>query len=182
LRGRFDAATGLVAVGATLLLVSLFVRWFRPGGDAWAIFELVDVVLAGAALAGLAHALADPLRFPALARWMPLLAGATLVIVAVQAIDPPPAARGAERATGLWLAFAGSLLMAGGAALSAADIAVTVDVRERVRRAAIDARRGAAGRAGAGAAVETPPEAERTEIVDEPPPPPTDAGDPGEAR
>jgi hypothetical protein len=144
LRGRFDAATGLVAFGAALLLISLFVRWFRPGGDAWTIFELVDIVLAATALAGLVAAFSDPQRFPVLARWMPLVAGAAFVIVAVQAIDPPPAARGAERATGLWLALAGSLLMTAGAALSAAAVTVTIDVRERMRRTAIDARGGTA--------------------------------------
>jgi hypothetical protein len=159
LRGRFDAATVLVALGAALLFVSLFIRWYRPGGDAWQVFELVDVVLFAAALAGLVNAFADPLRFPGLARWMPMIAAATLLVVVVQAIQPPPAAHGASRATGLWIALAGSVLMAAGAAMAAADIAVTVDVRERVRRAAIDARR-----SGAGA-----PPAERATAADEQP-------------
>ena len=38
MRERFDAGTGLVAVGAVLLLVSLFIDWYHPGGDAWAFF------------------------------------------------------------------------------------------------------------------------------------------------
>ena len=53
LRERFDAGTGLVAVGAVLLLVSLFIDWYDPGGDAWAVFESLDLVLAGAAVCGL---------------------------------------------------------------------------------------------------------------------------------
>jgi hypothetical protein len=161
LRGKFDAAAGLVAVGAALLFVSLFVRWFRPGGDAWQVFELVDVVLLAAALAGLVEAFADPLRFPGLGRSLPLIAAAAVVLVAVQGIEPPPAAQGASREAGFWIALGGALLMAGGAALSAAHIAVTVDVRERVRRAAIDARRPS----------EDPEEPEEREEVVEPPPP-----------
>lgn len=168
MRGRFDAATAIVALGAALLFVSLFIRWYRPGGDAWQVFELVDVVLLAASLAGLVAALADPLRFPGLARWLPLIAAAALVIVIVNGIQPPPAAHGASRSAGLWVALAGSILMAAGAAMSAADIAVTVDVRERVRRAAIDARRGAPP--------PPEPEPEREEILEPPPPPATTPG------
>lgn len=164
MRGRFDAATGLVALGAVLLFVSLFVRWYRPGGDAWQVFEIVDLVLLGAAIAGLTSAFADPLRFAGLARWMPLIAAATLVVVAVQGIQPPPAAHGASRAAGFWIALAGSLLMGAGAAMSAAHVAVTIDVRDRVRRAAIDARRGMPP-------AEPPEPEERAEVVEPPPPP-----------
>jgi hypothetical protein len=140
LRERFDATAGLVVIGAVLLLVSLFIDWYRPGGNAWAVFELVDVALAGAAICGL---LAVAPRFDGLARALPVIALATFAVVAVQIIDLPPAARGAERETGVWLALAGSGLMALGALLAAASISVTVDVRERERRrrtAAVDAR------------------------------------------
>jgi hypothetical protein len=140
LRERFDVGTGLVALGALLLLVSLFVDWFDPSGDAWAVFELTDVVLAGAAIAGLVAVLP---RYTALARAMPLIAFGTLAVVAVQLIDPPPAARTDTLEAGAWLALAGATLMAMGAAMSAASISITVDVRGRERRrrtAAIDAR------------------------------------------
>ena len=43
LRERFDAGTGLVALGAVLLLVSLFIDWYDPSGDAWAVFESLDL-------------------------------------------------------------------------------------------------------------------------------------------
>jgi hypothetical protein len=140
LRERFDATTGLVVVGAVLLLVSLFIDWYRPGGNAWTVFEFDDVALAGAAVCGL---LAAAPRFDGLARALPVIALATFALVAVQVIDLPPAVRGSERETGVWLALAGSGLMAIGALLSAASISVTVDVRGRERRrrtAAIDAR------------------------------------------
>ncbi len=136
---RFDAGAGLVALGAVLLLVSLFVDWFTPGGDAWAVFEIVDIVLAGCGVAGLIAAIPRYGLGPA----VPWIAYGALAIVAVQIIDLPPAARGTEIATGAWLALAGTVVMAIGATLSAASISVTVDVRERERRrrsAAIDAR------------------------------------------
>lgn len=145
MRERFDAGTGLVAIGAVVLLVSLFVDWYQPGGDAWAVFELNDLALTGAAICGLL-AIAPRMAGGGLARALPIITVAALALVVVQLVDKPPAARGAEIATGGWLALAATALMAGGALLAAASISVTVDVhgRERRRRtAAIDAREGA---------------------------------------
>jgi hypothetical protein len=146
LRERFDAGTGLVAVGAVLLLVSLFIDWYDPGGDAWAVFETLDLALAAAAICGLL-ALAPRFGTGGLGRALPLISGAALAIVVVQLIDPPPAARDSDIATGAWLALGATALMAAGALLTAASISVTVDVRGRERRrraVAIDARDGAA--------------------------------------
>jgi hypothetical protein len=142
LRERFDAGTGLVAVGAVLLLVSLFINWYDPGGDAWAVFESLDVLLAGAAVCGL---LAVAPRFGAggLGRALPVITVAAFAVVLVQLIDPPPVVSDSDLATGAWLALAATATMAGGAILGAASISVTVDVRGRERRrrtAAIDAR------------------------------------------
>jgi hypothetical protein len=154
LRERFDAGTGLVAVGAVLLLVSLFIDWYDPGGDAWAVFESLDLVLAGAAVCGL---LAVAPRFGAggLGRALPLITAIAFAIVVVQLFDPPAIVSDSDLATGAWLALAATTLMAGGALLGAASISVTVDVRGRERRrrtAAIDARESAAEAAEAGAA------------------------------
>jgi len=140
LRERFDAGTGLVALGAVVLLVSLFVDWYDPSGDAWAVFEFVDIVLAGAAIASLVAVVP---RYGALQRAVPVIAFAALFVVLVQIVDPPPSARNDRIEAGAWLALAATALMAAGATLSAASISVTVDVRGRDRRrrsAAIDAR------------------------------------------
>jgi hypothetical protein len=154
LRERFDAGTGLVAVGAVLLLVSMFIDWYDPGGDAWAVFESLDLVLAGAAVCGL---LAVAPRFGAggLGRALPLIAAIAFAVVVVQLFDPPPVVSNSDLATGAWLALAATAIMAGGALLGAASISVTVDVRGRERRrrtAAIDARESAAEAAEAAAA------------------------------
>ena len=50
MRQRFDAGNALVAVGAVVLLVSLFLDWFGPpdggtGVSAWTTFEVLDLLL-----------------------------------------------------------------------------------------------------------------------------------------
>ena len=146
MRERFDAGTGLVAIGAVLLLVSLFIDWYKPGGDAWAVFETLDLVLAGAAICGLL-AVAPRFGTGGLGRALPIITVAALVVVIIQLLDPPPVVRHSDLATGAWLALAATALMTGGALLTATSISITVDVRGRERRrraVAIDAREGAA--------------------------------------
>jgi peptidoglycan/LPS O-acetylase OafA/YrhL len=139
MRQKIDAGSALAAVGAALLLVSLFIRWFDPGGTAWQVFEIVDLVLAGIALAVLAGTLGrtDPGGEPP--GWLLGLCAAALAVVAVQLIDPPPAARGSATATGAWLALGATALMAIGAALSRSSVSITVDVRQRDRRRRVPA-------------------------------------------
>jgi hypothetical protein len=156
LRERFDAGTGLVALGAVLLLVSLFVDWFDPSGDAWAVFEVVDILLAAAAVACLVAVVP---RYGALQRAVPLIAFGALFVVLVQIVDAPPGARNDRIEAGAWLALAATALMAAGATLSAASISVTVDVRGRDRRrrsAAIVARERVEAAAAAAAAEAEP--------------------------
>jgi hypothetical protein len=164
-RERFDAGTGLVAIGAVLLLVSLFVDWYRPGGDAWAVFEAVDLALAGAAICALL-AVAPRLGRGALGRALPIIAAVAFGIVVVQLVDPAPVVADSDLKTGAWLALAATAIMATGALLGAASISVTVDVRGRERRrrtAAIDAREAAAEAAEA-----APPGTRRRLRRDEP--------------
>ena len=159
MRERFDAGTGLVAVGAVLLLVSLFIDWYHPGGDAWAVFESLDLVLAGAAVCGLLS-VAPRFGTGGLGRALPLISAIAFAVVVVQLFDPPPLVSDSSLATGAWLALAATVTMAGGAVLGAASISVTVDVRGRERRrrtAAIDAREGAALAAEAAPAAEAEP-------------------------
>jgi hypothetical protein len=159
LRERFDAGTGLVAVGAVLLLVSLFIDWYHPGGDAWAVFESLDVLLAGAAVCGLL-AVAPRFGTGGLGRALPLISAIAFAVVLVQLIDPPHLVRHSDLATGAWLGLASTAIMTLGAILGAASISVTVDVRGRERRrrtAAIDARESAAEAAEAAAAVDAEP-------------------------
>jgi hypothetical protein len=153
---KVDLSAGLVLGGALLLFVSLFLDWFSPGLSAWSAFEALDMLLAALAAAAAALALGrlDHV-WPAAAGWLPWVAGAALLIVAVQVIDPPPAALDADREAGAWVALVAALVMAGGAAMSVAQVSVVLDVRGRDRRRrvpVVDRRPGATADAPAPAA------------------------------
>lgn len=127
-RNRFGGFL-LLGAGAILLFVSLFLDWYEPGISAWTTFEVWDMVLAALALMAVAAA-AGALGF---ARPLPdraVLAASVLapVIVVMSLVNHPPAAQGLAQdpMTGIWLALAGSLLMALGAAAAVARISVAV--------------------------------------------------------
>jgi hypothetical protein len=175
MRQRFDAGTVLVAAGAVLLLVSLFLDWFGPPGgggggvSAWTSFEVLDLLLAALALAAISTLVVDGETAAVLQRALPWISLTALVIVASQLIDPPPAVLDADRETGAWLALAGTLVMACGSLLSSARISVVVDVQGRERRrrmAAVDRREEPAADSADAPAAPAPPAA----------PPPRDPG------
>jgi len=146
---RIEAGPLVVALGAVLLLVSLFLDWFEPELTAWTAFEALDLLLAALAVAALLAALG--LLAPGVAtldrRWLAPIALAALVVVASQIVNPPPGAGNGDIEPGGWLGLAGALLMSAGALLSFSRVrfAVTVEGRDPRRRVqAVDAR--AAGR------------------------------------
>ncbi|RKQ87612.1 hypothetical protein C8N24_5637 [Solirubrobacter pauli] len=141
---RFDIGPFVLAFGALLLLIGLFLDWYGEF-NAWAVFELVDVLLAALAVAGVVGAVglltpdADYLD----KRALPWIVGAAFVLVAAQVLDPPPAAAELDLGTGAWLSLAGALLMVVGAVLSFSKVSFAVAVEGRDRRqrvAAVDHR------------------------------------------
>jgi hypothetical protein len=131
---RISLGPIVTALGAILLLVALFLDWFEPGFSAWTGFEVWDLVLALLALAAIAAAARHTglLRDgPGLPLWLP--GAIALAIVASQLINHPPAADGADKLTGAWLALAASAVMALGWLLSRVRFAL---VSEEPRRAA----------------------------------------------
>ena len=120
----------LTGVGAILLLVSLFLDWFEPGLSAWTVFEVWDLVLAALALMALV-AVASRLQFgtPRPDSWLLIPALVTPVVVVAALINHPPAAQGTDQdpMIGIWLALAGSLLMALGAVAAIARISVALE-------------------------------------------------------
>jgi hypothetical protein len=142
---KLDLGTVLVGLGALGLLVSLFLDWYSPTQasslTAWDAFEVFDWALAACAVLGLAGvALAMSGTPPS---WLPAAAIVAFFGAASQVIDPPPAAHGATREVGAWLALGSAAAMAAGVALAAASIAIDIDVRGRERRrrvAAVDRR------------------------------------------
>src|SRR5688500_7680167 len=136
---RVDAGAAVAALGALLLLVSLFLDWYgdeREGYSAWTLFELIDLVLAGIALITLSTFLSRS----EIERRLPqapllLLGSAALVLTVSQLIDAPPMVALSEfdPETGAWLALAGSALLLAGAFMSVARVSFSVEHREPAR-------------------------------------------------
>jgi hypothetical protein len=124
---RVDAKPVLSAIGAVLLLISLFLDWYDPSGTAWAVFEVWDLVLAVLALAALWGAyeqITDAERFPG--RWFLPVGLAVALIVISQLVNEPPTAAGSDPDTGGWLALAGALLLTLAGFLSTARVSLAV--------------------------------------------------------
>jgi hypothetical protein len=132
----------VVVIGAVVLIVSVFLDWYRSLSG-WTVFEIVDLVLVGLALwtifllvggLGLVKTTFNPTA---------ALIGAvvTLVIVLTQITNDPPAVAGsgADKEVGIWLALAGAGLMVAGALLATTRISLAVEARPRGREAARDA-------------------------------------------
>jgi hypothetical protein len=136
---RFQVGPIVFAVGAIVLLVSLFLDWYGPL-LAWEAFELVDVLLAVLAIAGLLAAVGTVAPDVAYidARWLPAIGIAAAVLIAAS-LDPPPAAVGESAGTGAWIAFAAALVMVVGGVLSLGrlSVAVSLDSREGPERVAV---------------------------------------------
>jgi peptidoglycan/LPS O-acetylase OafA/YrhL len=131
---RINGGQALVAIGAIVLIVSLFLNWYEPGRSAWTVFEVWDIVLAAIAIAAIAAILParrsdvrDEHMVPE--RWLPALAGAALVIVVVSLINHPPAARGSSPEAGAWIGLAASILLVSGALLNRARISLVITLR-----------------------------------------------------
>jgi hypothetical protein len=141
---RFDIGPFVLALGALLVLVGLFLAWYGEL-SAWDAFELTDVLLAALAIAAVVGAvgLLTPDNDYVDKRYLPAIVAAAFVLVAAQILDPPPVASDQDLGTGAWLSFAGAILMVIGAILSLTKVsfAVAVEGRDRRRRvAAVDHR------------------------------------------
>ena len=125
----------IAAVGAIMLIVSLFLDWYEDL-TGFTVFEFLDLLLTGLAVATLVSlAGAIGVIRPPLGPGLPLaVALLALVIVLSQVVNDPPAVAGPDgrdQDIGIWLALGGSALMVAGAVLSAARIAISVEPRER---------------------------------------------------
>lgn len=137
---RFDIGPILLAVGALLLLVGLFLDWYGPF-SAWTVFEITDILLAALAVAALVAAVglvAPDLEYVE-QRVVPWIVGAAFVLVAVQLLDPPPVIGDGALGTGAWLSLAGSVVMVLGAVLAFGKVSFAVAVEGRDRRTHVEA-------------------------------------------
>jgi hypothetical protein len=129
---RFEVGPILVALGAIVLLVSLFMDWYGPL-TAWEAFEVVEVLLAVLALAALATAagqLVPEIEYVE-RRWLPVIVFGISVLVAVELVDPPPAVGEDTLEEGAWLALGAALVMLAGAVLTFASVSLAIAVQGR---------------------------------------------------
>ncbi|MEX2196294.1 MAG: hypothetical protein WD844_13495 [Thermoleophilaceae bacterium] len=128
---EIQAGPLLSGAGAVLLLVALFLNWYDEF-SAWTIFEVIDLVLAGLALAAIAAALSGfgfPRWVPA--RALPVVGAAAFIVVASQLLNHPPAGTDRDIELGAWLAFVGSIAMLVGGLVSVARVSFAVNVSDR---------------------------------------------------
>jgi hypothetical protein len=132
---QLPVGPAVAAVGALLLIVSLFLNWYEDitGFTVFEFLDLLLVLLALATIASLAGGLG--LVRPAVSPGISLaVAIFTVLVVGSQVINDPPAVAGAvgpAKDIGIWLALAGSALMVAGALLGYARISLAVEARER---------------------------------------------------
>jgi hypothetical protein len=124
----------VAAVGAVLLIVSLFLDWYEgiTGFTAFEFIDLLLVLLAVATIASLAGGagLFEPAPPPAVSLGVALF---TIFVVLTQIINDPPMVVLTERDQdiGIWLALSGSALMVAGAVLGYASISLAFEPRQR---------------------------------------------------
>jgi hypothetical protein len=138
---RIDARPAVALVGGALLLISLFMTWFQvpatpPAvgkvdvGNAWHVFESLDLVLAAVGVASLYGAweqLTGHHRFGE--GWLLPASLVALVVVGSQIIDPPATAGlNPSVAAGAWLALGGSAAMLVAGLLGMASVSLTVEM------------------------------------------------------
>jgi peptidoglycan/LPS O-acetylase OafA/YrhL len=141
---RIEAGPVLVAVGALVLLVSVFLDWYQPNVTAWEAFEVVDLLLVALAVAALVAAVGAirPEATIIERHWLPAIVAVIAIIVAAQILDPPPSVDG-DPDTGAWLALGAAVVMCIGTLLTLGRVsfALTVEGRDTRRRvSAVDAR------------------------------------------
>jgi hypothetical protein len=129
-----DLALGplVAAVGAVLLIVSLFLDWYDTF-TAFTIFEFLDLLLLMLALVAIAWLVAGlaALRVPISAGVALGAAVFALLVVVSQILNHPPGANGLDKELGIWLGLSGAALMVAGAVLGYAHISLAVETRQR---------------------------------------------------
>jgi hypothetical protein len=143
----------VAAVGALLLIVSLFLDWYETF-TGFTIFEFLDLLLVLLALATIVSlaggmGLMKPAVSPGLSLAVALF---TVFIVLSQILNDPPAVigPGPDKDIGIWLALSGSALMVAGAVLGYAHISLALETRPRENEAGAAPGPGGSGAAPAG--------------------------------
>jgi hypothetical protein len=133
--GNGDLPIGpfVAAIGAVLLIVSLFLDWYEGDLEGFTVFEFLDLLLVLLALATIASlagglGLLRPAPSPSISFAVSLF---TVLVVLSQILnDPPAVANGdAGKEIGIWLALGGAALMVVGSVLAYARISLVFETR-----------------------------------------------------
>ena len=128
----------LVIVGAIVLLVSLFLNWWKdPASEvsvsAWTALEIADLILAALAIIALVLAFPAPPGSTEFNRaagaWRPWLGPIAVVIVGASIINDPPSVNGLSLAAGAWIGLGGAIVLSVGGLLNRVGVSVTVASR-----------------------------------------------------
>jgi hypothetical protein len=135
---RIPVGPLVAAIGAVLLIVSLFLDWYEDttGFTAFEALDLALVALAVLVLVSIADELGAPDAVGLPARRAPIFGALALAIVLTQLVNDPPLVLGdggPGHAIGIWLAVGGTVLMTAGAVMAGTTIALAVDVSRRER-------------------------------------------------
>lgn len=129
----FPVGPLVAAVGAVLLIVSLFLDWYEVDLEAFTVFEFLDLLLVLMALATIVSlagglGLVKPAPSPVVSLAVALF---TVFVVVSQILNDPPAVAGGGRGKeiGIWLALGGAGLMTAGSVLAFARISLAVETR-----------------------------------------------------
>jgi hypothetical protein len=121
----------LAGIGGAVLLVSLFLPWYDVHGaprhlTGWQAFSVIDILLAIAAVLGIALAVSTAVRrtpaVPVALGVIGVIAGAlATLLVLVRVLDPPGPNELLDVAAGAWIALAAAAGLAAGCWRSIAD-------------------------------------------------------------
>jgi FtsH-binding integral membrane protein len=125
----------VAAIGAVLLIVSLFLDWYEADLEAFTVYEVLDlllVLMAVATIASLAGGLGVIRAAPSPGVSLAVALFTVFVVLSQVLNDPPAVANGeAGKEIGIWLALAGAALMVAGSVLAYAHISVAIETRAR---------------------------------------------------
>lgn len=156
----------VAAIGAVLLIVSLFLDWYQPDIEGFTVFEFLDlllVLMALATIASLAGGMGVLRAAPSPGVSLAVALFTIFVVLSQILNDPPAVANGnAGKDVGIWLALAGAALMVAGCLLAYSRISLAFEARSGTPPPAPDEEETVDERAASAAQEEaTPPPGEK---------------------
>jgi hypothetical protein len=138
--GRLRLGEVVAALGAVIVLLSLWLDWYVPAGEpartGWQAFGLLDVLIAVAIVTALALPIAVAARRSlavpvALSVTVTVLGTLATILVAYRLVNPPGRNESVDLAAGAWIGLAGIAILALGGWMAMRREAPGPSVRRR---------------------------------------------------